>query len=300
VPGIGSAHSRNADTPPHTPPIGRAIAGSTCWVLDRALRPVPTGVLGELLVGGDGLAQGYLGRPALTADRFLPHPHAARPGERLYRTGDLVRWLPGGDLDFRGRNDFQVKIRGFRIEPGEVEKALGDVPGVEKALVVVRPVAGDPALVGYFVARPGDGAATVDGVRETLRKRLPPFMVPAALMELPAFPVNAQGKVDRSALPEPDRSSEATGTAFEAPRTPLEEEIAGLWAEVMGLERVGIHDDFFALGGHSLLATRILARLDDDFGVEIPVADLFEAPTVAGLATALGTLLLQDELEDER
>jgi acyl-coenzyme A synthetase/AMP-(fatty) acid ligase/acyl carrier protein len=283
-----------------TPPIGRAIAGSTCWVLDRALRPVPTGVLGELLVGGDGLAQGYLGRPALTAERFLPHPHAARPGERLYRTGDLVRWLPGGDLDFRGRNDFQVKIRGFRIEPGEVEKALGDVPGVGKALVVVRPVAGDPALVGYFVARPGHGAATVDGVRETLRKRLPPFMVPAALMELPAFPVNAQGKVDRSALPEPDRSSEATGTAYEAPRTPLEEEIAGLWAEVMGLERAGIHDDFFALGGHSLLATRILARLDDDFGVEIPVADLFEAPTVAGLATALGTLLLQDELEDER
>jgi acyl carrier protein len=251
-------------------------------------------------VGGDGLAQGYLGRPALTAERFLPHSHAARPGERLYRTGDLVRWLPGGDLDFRGRNDFQVKIRGFRIEPGEVEKALGDVPGVEKALVVVRLVAGDPALVGYFVARPGDGAATVDGVRESLRKRLPPFMVPAALMELPALPVNAQGKVDRSALPEPDRSSEATGTAYEAPRTPLEEEIAGLWAEVMGLERVGIHDDFFALGGHSLLATRILARLDDDFGVEIPVADLFEAPTVAGLATALGTLLLQDELEDER
>jgi amino acid adenylation domain-containing protein len=288
------------------PPIGRAIAGSTCWVLDRALRPVPTGALGELLVGGDGLAHGYLGRPALTAERFLPHPFATRPGERLYRTGDLVRWLPDGALEFRGRNDFQVKIRGFRIEPGEVEKALGEVPGVEKALVVVRPVAGDPALVGYYVAHsgsePGSGpssAAPAGAVREELRRRLPPFMVPAALVELDAFPVNAQGKVDRSALPEPDRSSAAAGIEYEAPRTPLEEEIAGLWAEVMGVERVGIHDDFFALGGHSLLATRILARLGDDFGVEIPLADLFEAPTVAGLAAALGTLLLEDDIEDE-
>ena len=292
------------------PPIGRAIAGSTCWVLDRALRPVPTGVEGELLVGGDGLAHGYLGRPALTAERFVPHPFplATRPGERLYRTGDLVRWLPGGDLDFRGRNDFQVKIRGFRIEPGEVEEALASAPGVEKALVVVRPVAGEPALVGYYVPRPGDGSgagATPDAVREDLRRRLPLFMVPAALVAMEALPVNAQGKVDRAALPEPERSSEAAGGAdFEAPRTPLEEAIASLWSEVLKVERVGVHDDFFALGGHSLLATRILARLADDFGVEVPLADLFEAPTVAGLTTALGTLMMDDmedleEIEDE-
>jgi amino acid adenylation domain-containing protein len=284
---------------PEPLPIGRAIAGSSCWVLDRSLRPVPVGVAGELLVGGEGLARGYWRRPALTAERFVPHPYAARPGERLYRTGDLVRWRPGGALEFLGRNDFQVKIRGFRIEPGEVEAVLAAHPAVAEALVAVAEVAGERALVGYWVprSRPAPEAAAL---RRHLEGRLPAHMVPAALVELERFPLGPTGKVDRRVLPAPERDLGTGRAAYLAPRTPLEEEIAALWRELLGVEGLGVEDDFFDLGGHSLLATRILARLGDDFGVDIPLQALFEAPTVAGLAESLGMLLLdQDGLYED-
>ena len=223
----------------------------------------------------------------------MPHPFAGTRGERLYRTGDLVRWLPGGVLEFLGRNDAQVKIRGFRIEPGEVEAALAAHPEVAEAVVAVRELAGERALVGYYVAR-SQLAPTPAELREGLKRRLPPYLVPAALVALDRLPLNPHGKVDLRALPEPDRDLGTERLTYQAPRTPLEEEIAALWREVLGVEGVGIGDDFFELGGHSLLATRVLSRLGDDFGVEIPLHALFEEPTVAGLAQSLGALLIAE------
>ncbi|HYO14111.1 MAG TPA: amino acid adenylation domain-containing protein, partial [Thermoanaerobaculia bacterium] len=263
--------------------IGRPIANTRVHVLDRRLQPVPVGVPGELLVGGDGLARGYLGRPDLTAERFVPDPLASEPGGRIYRTGDLARWRPDGTLDFLGRLDDQVKIRGFRVEPGEVEAALAGHPAVREAAVAVRPdPAGGRRLVAYVALEEG---GTVRAVREDLRRGLPEPMVPAVFVELPALPLNANGKVDRKALPEPERTAEEN--AYEAPRTPTEERLAAIWAELLGAGRVGIHDDFFDLGGHSLLATRVASRVREDFGVELPLRALFEAPTVASLAARI-------------
>ena len=270
-------------------PIGRALAHARVHVLDSHLVPAPVGVPGELCIGGAGVATGYLGEPGLTAERFIPDPFGATSGARLYRTGDRGRWRPDGTLEFLGRLDDQVKVRGQRIEPGEVAATIRRHPAVADAAVVARPAAaGGVELVGYFVPE-RDTVLDAATLRTFLRPWLPDSMIPAALVELSALPLTAHGKLDRRALPEPVPSRH--GTDFVAPRTPLEREIASIWEAVLGIARVGVHDDFFVLAGHSLAAMRVVARLTHRFGVDVPVWALFEVPTVAGLAETVGRLI---------
>nr|WP_279635659.1 non-ribosomal peptide synthetase [Corallococcus carmarthensis] len=261
--------------------IGRPIQNATAYVFDAHLHPVPVGVAGEVYVGGPGLAWGYLHRPDLTAERFVPHPFAATPGERLYRTGDKARWLADGTLDFLGRVDFQVKVRGFRIELGEIESGLRAFPGVNEAVVVARGADSDKRLIGYVTAHQGQTLDS-DVLKASLKQRLPEYMVPSALVILEHLPLNANGKVDRKALPDPVDASRAS--TFVAPRTGTEEQLSVLFTQVLRVERVGIHDDFFALGGHSLLATQLVSRVRATFRRELPLRALFEAPTVEALA----------------
>ncbi|MBZ4423332.1 non-ribosomal peptide synthetase, partial [Myxococcus sp. RHSTA-1-4] len=262
--------------------IGRPIGNTQVYVLDTSMRPVPVGVPGELFIGGDGLARGYLGRPELTAERFVPHPFSATPGARLYRSGDRVRWKQDGTLEFLGRIDFQVKVRGFRIELGEVEAALRAHSAVTETVAVVREdVPGDKRLVAYVVPADVDTAT----LREHLRKRLPEHMVPSAFVALAALPLSSHGKVDRKALPAPDFTPTEAG--FVEPQTPRQQQLAAVFREVLNIERVGLHDDFFLLGGHSLLATQVVTRLRAQLGVELPLRAFFEAPTVARLAERL-------------
>jgi amino acid adenylation domain-containing protein len=251
-------------------PIGRPIANTHVHVLDERMRPVPVGVVGELYVGGPGVARGYLNRPALTAERFVPFE-----GGRVYRTGDLVRFGFDGELEFFGRTDDQVKLRGYRIELGEIEAALRRHPAVEQAVAALR----DERLVAHVVGR-----ATPEELRAHLRRHLPEHMVPAAIAPLAALPLTPSGKVDRAALPAPD----VRPSAGRGPRTPQEEALCRAFAEVLGLERVGIDDSFFALGGHSLLTMRLVDRIHEELGVRLGVRTLFEAPTVAELAGQLG------------
>ena len=278
-------------------PIGRPLANVRAWVLDRALKPAPPGTPGELWLGGAGIARGYLGRPDLTAERFAPSPPwlEGEPGERLYRTGDLARWLPSGDLEFLGRADAQVKLRGFRVEPGEIEAALAAHPGVSAAAVVAtqgpqrKPEGEALRLVAFVVA--AAGSPPVADLREHLRARLPEHLVPAAVVELAALPLTPSGKIDRRALAALGVAAGA-GTSPEAhvpAAGPVEELLAEVFREVLGVERVGARDDFFALGGHSLAAAQVVARVRRLLGVELPLRRLFEAPTVAGLAAAVAT-----------
>ncbi|HSS48512.1 MAG TPA: amino acid adenylation domain-containing protein, partial [Thermoanaerobaculia bacterium] len=270
-------------------PIGRPIANTTAYVLDHRSQPVAPGSHGELYLGGDGLALGYLGRPDLTAERFVPNAFprsAAEAGTRLYRTGDLVRSLPDGTIDFLGRADNQVKLRGFRIELGEIESLLSSYPAVSEAVAVVREAApGDRRLVAYVA---GDALPAPAELRAFVAERLPEYMVPSVIVSLASLPLTPNGKVDRRALPDPayDPATGADGS-YVAPRTIEEKILAGLWAEVLGISRVGAGDDFFALGGHSLLATQLVSRVRGAFGREVPLAALFEAPTVAEFAAFL-------------
>ncbi|HEX3131701.1 MAG TPA: amino acid adenylation domain-containing protein, partial [Thermoanaerobaculia bacterium] len=254
-------------------PLGRSLAGRTSWVLDLFGNPAPTGVTGELCLGGPMLARGYQGRPDLTAERFVPDPFSETPGARLYRTGDLARWTPAGHLEFAGRADHQVKIRGFRIELGEIEAALSRLPGVREAVVL----ASDGRLTGYVVS-----TLSPTELRTALARELPDYMVPSAWVVLDAMPLTPNGKTDRRALARMEAETQAAEMA--APRTPVEDLVAGIWADLLGLDRVGIHDNFFELGGHSLLAMRVLSRLREAFGADLPLRRLFEAPTVATLA----------------
>ncbi|WP_066944335.1 non-ribosomal peptide synthetase [Microtetraspora fusca] len=283
-------------------PIGRPIPNTTMYVLDRNLEPVAVGVIGEIYIGGDGVARGYNGMPARTAERFVPDPYGP-PGARLYRTGDLGRFRPGGDVDFLGRTDDQIKIRAYRIEPGEIQAVLNAHPDVHETLVLAK---GD-RLVAYWVpsrtpgAEPGPEGATAAGGAEPVRRawsatdaeagpgpdlagwcrdRLPDYLVPAHFIRIAAIPLNANGKVDRKALPEPEETGERVRVA---PRTDVERRIAAIWAETLGVEP-GVTDDFFRLGGHSILVVRMTTRLREEFGVALPVRAVFDRPTIEGIA----------------
>ncbi len=271
---------------PMYPPIGHPIAGAQLYVTDRTGRAAAAATIGEVRIGGEGLARGYLGRPRLTAEKFVPDPFGP-PGGRLYRTGDLARWRPRAELEFVGRVDHQVKLRGFRIELGEIESVLGTHPAVREVVALVREVArpaggSEKRLVAYVV--PAAGAPAVAALRDHLLARLPDYMVPSQFVFLEALPLTQNGKVDRRALPDPEGGD---ADAWAPPSTPLEELLAGIWREVLGVERVGRHDSFFALGGHSLLGTRVLSRVLDTFGVELPLRTLFEAPSLAEAARAV-------------
>ncbi|MFT3764371.1 MAG: amino acid adenylation domain-containing protein [Minicystis sp.] len=270
-------------------PIGRPIANTTVYVLDERRNPAPIGVPGELYTGGDGLARGYLNRPELTAERFVASPFD--PEKRLYKTGDLVRWLPDGTIAFLGRLDFQVKLRGFRIELGEIEAVLGQHPGVAECAVIVREDApGDRRLVAYVV--PGAERPSAAELRAALKDRLPEYMVPSAVVQLDAMPLNANGKLDRRALPAPDAAA-MRARDYVAPRSPVEQALVGILADVLRLpaDQVGVTDSFFELGGHSLLATQAATRIRAVFGVELPLRALFEAPTAAELSARVEAAL---------
>jgi amino acid adenylation domain-containing protein len=266
--------------------IGRPIGNTQAYVLDRRLEPVPIGVAGELCLGGDGLALGYLHRPELTADRFIPCPFGSEPGTRLYRTGDRARYRADGTIECLGRLDHQVKIRGFRIELGEIEAALAALPGVRGAVVVAREEApGEKRLVAYVIA--DAPPPTVTELWTRLRDRLPDYMVPSACVFLDSFPLTPNGKIDRRALPAPSGDRPVLEAAFEAPRDEVERKVAAIWREVLHLERVGAHDNFFDLGGHSLLLVKVHSQLRQTFGREIPILQLFRHTTVAALARAV-------------
>jgi amino acid adenylation domain-containing protein/non-ribosomal peptide synthase protein (TIGR01720 family) len=272
-PGPGAA------APEREVPIGRPLPGVAAHVLDRDLRPVPLGAAGELCLGGVCLARGYLGRPALTAERFVPDPFGG-PGERLYRTGDLVRRLPDGSLEFAGRLDAQVKVRGFRVEPGEIEAALARHPAVREAAVLPWEAGGGELRLAAWVAA---GEASADELRDFLLERLPAWMVPAAFVLLDALPRTPQGKLDRRALPDPGRAAGAEEGGWAAPRTPAEEALAAIWRDLLRVERVGVHDDFFRLGGDSILSIQVVARARQA-GLALTPRQIFENPTVAALA----------------
>ncbi|MET0396913.1 MAG: AMP-binding protein, partial [Longimicrobiaceae bacterium] len=265
-------------------PIGRPVANTRLYVLDAGGGPVPVGVPGELFLGGVQVGRGYLGRPALTATQFVPDAFGREGGARLYRTGDRARWTAAGEVEYLGRLDFQVKVRGFRIELGEIESALLEQAGVRECVVLAREDApGDRRRVAYVV-----GEVEVEELRTRLHERLPEHMVPGAFVVLESVPLTANGKVDRRALPAPEHG--AGGGRYVAPRTAAEEVLAGIWAEVLGVDRVGAEDVFFELGGHSLLATQVVSRARQAFGVEVPLRALFEARTVAGLAGRIEAL----------
>ncbi len=274
-------------------PIGRPVANTRVYVLDGSLNPVPVGVGGELFIAGVQVGRGYLGRPELTAERFVPDALSIMPGARLYRTGDRVRWSAGGEMEYLGRSDHQVKVRGFRVEPGEIEAALRGHASVQDAVVLLREDApGERRLVAYVVSAEQGEQVSGAELRAYLAQRLAEYMVPGSVMVLEALPLTPNGKVDRRALPAPEWSGEA---AYVAPRTPAEEVLAGIWTEVLHAERVGAQDNFFERGGHSLLATRVVSRVRQAFGVELPLRALFEAPTVAGLAERIGLLRADGE-----
>ena len=278
-----------------SPPIGRPIANTQIYVLDRNLEPVPVSVPGEVYIGGAGVARGYLRRPGVTAERFLPNPFSDQAGARMYRTGDIARFRRDGNIEFLGRADRQVKVRGFRIELGEIETALAAHPLVREAVVDARGESpADKRLVAYYV--PGDPAPSVTQLRADLGTTLPDHMIPAAFVALDALPLLPNGKVDRDALPSPEPARPELGTKFEPPRNDAERKLVEIWKSVLGLDMVGIFDNFFDLGGHSLLGTQLMSRIRNTFELEVPLRALFERPTVAGLAVALEAHERRDDL----
>jgi acyl-coenzyme A synthetase/AMP-(fatty) acid ligase/acyl carrier protein len=277
-------------------PLGRGMKDVQLLVLTDRRRLAGVGEVGEIYVRSPHLARGYLGDEALTQARFSTNPFTGAVGDRLYKTGDSGRYLPDGNVEFVGRADRQLKIRGFRVEPEEIEAVLGQHPSVQQAVIIVRE---DPPaqkrLVAYLVAREGQAPA-VGELRNLLKSKLPDYMAPSAFVFLDALPLNPNGKIDRKALPPPDGSRPELEEAFVAPRTPVEEALAEIWAEVLGVERIGIRDNFFELGGHSLLATQVVSRIRSGFKIELPLRALFEKPTVVELAEVIEEAIV-DELE---
>ncbi len=274
--------------------IGWPIDNTQLYILDANLQPVPMGILGELYIGGDGLSPGYFKRPDLTAASFIPNPFSHEPGARLYKTGDLVRYLSDRRIEFLGRADFQVKVRGFRIELGEIEMALGQHPALGQTVVIAREDSpGDKRLVAYFVAAQ-EPAPTVSDLRRFLKKRLPDYMLPAVFMQLDEMPLTPNGKVNRRALPPPDTTRPDLESDFVAPRSRDEKVLAEIWAQFLGVARVGIHDNFFELGGDSLMVIRVLGKIREA-GLDLTTRQFFEHQTIAELATAAGTVQIQAE-----
>jgi amino acid adenylation domain-containing protein len=282
----------------HSVSIGRPIANTSIYILDSQGEPVPLGVTGELYIGGDGVARGYLNRPELTAERFLKDPFAARPAGRMYRTGDLGRWLPDGTIEYQGRNDFQVKIRGFRIELGEIEAKLAACDGVREAVVLAREdVPGDKRLVAYVVSDEGVELHAAQ-LRAALSGRLPDYMLPAAFIPLESLPLTPNGKLDRRMLPAPDQAALAH-RAYEAPQDEVEQTLATIWQQLLGVARVGRHDHFFELGGHSLLAVQLQDRIEDELLVDVSLRQLFENSELHQLGQLITSLRFEKFIGDE-
>jgi len=270
-------------------PIGRPIANTQVYIVDRQLRPVPVGVTGELLIGGDGLARGYLNRPELTAERFIPNPFSEDKTARVYRTGDLCRWRTDGTIDCLGRNDRQVKIRGYRVELGDVEAALASHPGVKQAAAkVVEGAGGEKTLIGYVVA----SGVQPQELRTYLAERLPAYMLPSLYVNLPELPLTPNRKLDWNALPAPDGTNTMAGEQnHTSSRTALERKLSAIVARLLGLERVGVDDNFLLIGGHSLFFTQLIARIRDNFGVDLSLRSVFESPTPAQLAQQIESVM---------
>jgi amino acid adenylation domain-containing protein len=274
----------HADTPPS---IGCPIANTQIYILDKRLRQVHIGEPGELYIGGESVGKGYLNRPELTAERFISNPFSSEPGARLYKTGDLARYLPDGQIAFMGRTDHQIKIRGYRIEPDEIVSVLNEHPAIQTSLVVAREdTPGNRHLVAYIVPVPG-AQVTASSLRDILLTHLPDYMVPTTFVWLEALPLASNGKVDRAALPIPDMTNTLRDEAITAPVTPLEEQLVEIVAPLLGLEQIGVDENFFLLGGNSLMGAQVVMRVAETFGVDLPLGTLFDAPTVRELAAEI-------------
>ena len=284
--------SSNQASSNQRPSIGRPIDGTQVYILNEEMREVPAGTAGELCIAGAGLARGYHNRADLTRQAFVPNPFSGVSGDRLYRTGDLARYLPNGELEFLGRLDEQVKIRGFRVEPNEIVRVLDEHPDVEASAVVAREnQAGEKTLAAYVVLA-AESPATSTALREHLSKSLPDYMVPAAFVRMDSLPLTTNGKVDQAALPAPGDANRLGEDNFVAPSGVVEERLAGIIASLLRVDRIGAHDNFFLLGGHSLLGTQLIARVNETFGVELPLLQLFDHPTLAEMSGAIETLIL--------
>jgi len=255
--------------------------------------PVPVGVLGELLVGGAGVGRGYRGDPERTSEVFLPDPFSCQPGERLYKTGDLARYLPDGNIEFRGRRDHQVKIRGFRIELAEIEAVLNQHPALRQA-VVLAPTGenGDKRLIAYIIPAQ-EPVPTPNELYDFLRDQLPEYMTPSSFVLLDALPLTTNGKIDTKALPAPDEDQFLNTHQFVTPESHLEKKLAEIWSEILGVDQIGIHDNFFHLGGHSLMAIQVVHRINQAFKVDLSVRNIFEDPTIAGLALVVEEAIIE-------
>jgi amino acid adenylation domain-containing protein len=274
------------------PSIGRPIDNTQVYICDESLNLVPTGEAGEIYIGGAGVARGYINSPELTARKFLPDPFSKKPGTRLYKTGDLGRLLPDGQLAYVGRVDGFVKIRGFRVEPNEIVSVLNTHAAVQASAVVARPDAtGNLRLLGYVVSR-GHAQTTSGSLRALVRKHLPDYMVPAIFVGVGSLPLTPNGKIDRDALPEPDATNTLPDENYAAPRTTLEEKLASIVANLLGVQRVGVEDNFFLIGGHSLFGAQLIASIQDSFGVELSLASIFDLPTPAELAREIERLIM--------
>ena len=276
--------------PDSQPAIGRPIDNVQTYILDEQLQPVPAGTVGELYIGGAGVARGYLNRPEQDAEYFVPNPFSSPPNHRLYRTGDLARYLPDGQIGFVGRIDDQIKIRGYRIEPSEIMTVLNQYPGVQASMVVARAdTKDDKRLVAYLVS--SDSQLVRNDLQDYLRTYLPDYMVPAVFVLLDSFPLNSSGKIDRSMLPAPTALNTIGDQVYVAPRTAVEKQMVSILAELLGMERVGVNDNFFFLGGHSLLGTQLIARARDTFGIELPLRTVFDWPTAAELSVEIERMI---------
>ncbi len=276
--------------------IGRPIANTTAYLLDSYLQPLPIGVPGELLIGGEGLARGYLNREELTAERFITNPFNA--GERLYRTGDIARYRADGQLEVLGRIDHQVKVRGFRIECGEIESVLSTHPIIEQVVVDAQlDNTGENRLIAYYISQ-GDSITAAE-LREYLKRSLPDYMLPSVFIKLDAFPLTPNGKIDKKVLPSPSGASDELTQIYVPPENSVQTQLCSIWADVLGIERVGIRDNFFDLGGHSLQASRVIARLRETLQFDVPLRLFFENPTIADLALAITELQASQEADDD-